>query len=83
MRYDERAIEGISGHYLPMASEFTPLSLSLVCDDARLMAPAEQLFGGPVIPECPEGGLYFAEAGRRDDDGVGVRGVKFAACSTH
>jgi hypothetical protein len=62
-----------------MASTLTPLSLSLICDDARLIAAAEQLLGGPVIPECPEGVLYFAEAGWHNDDGIGVRGVKFAA----
>jgi hypothetical protein len=77
--YDERVIDGISGHYLPMAARLTPVSASLVCDDPRLIDAAEQLLGGPVIPECPEGVLYFAEASWHDDDGIGVRGVKFAA----
>src|SRR6266496_4474347 len=77
--YDERVIDGISGHYLPMASRLTPVSASLVCDDPRLIDAAEQLLGGPVIPECPEGVLYFSEAGWHTDDGIGVRGVKFAA----
>jgi len=77
--YDERAIDGISGHYLPMASRLTPVSASLVCDDPRLIDAARQLLSGPVIPECPEGVLYFAEAGWHDDDGIGVHGVKFAA----
>jgi hypothetical protein len=77
--YDERVIDGISGHYLPMASRLTPVSASLACDDPRLIDAAEQLLGGPVIPECPEGVLYFAEAGWHTDDGIGVRGVKFAA----
>jgi hypothetical protein len=77
--YDERVIDGISGHYLPMASRLTAVSASLVCDDPRLIGAAEQLLGGPVIPECPEGVLYFAEAGWHTDDGIGVRGVKFAA----
>jgi hypothetical protein len=77
--YDERVIDGISGHYLPMASRLTPVSASLACDDPRLLDAAEQLLGGPVIPECPEGVLYFAEAGWHTDDGIGVRGVKFAA----
>ena len=27
------------------------------------------LLGGPVIPECPEGVLYFTEAGWHNDDG--------------
>jgi hypothetical protein len=77
--YDERVFDGISGHYLPMASRLTPGSASLVCDDPRLIGAAEQLLGGPVIPECPEGVLYFSEAGWHTDDGMGVRGVKFAA----
>src|SRR5260370_29403898 len=61
--YDERVIDGISGHYLPMASRLTPVSASLVCDDARLIDAAEQLLGGPVIPERPEGVLSFCDAG--------------------
>ena len=76
--YDERVIDGISGHYLPMASRLTPVSASLVCDDPRFIDAAEQLLGGPVIPECPEGVLYFAEAGWHTDDGIGVHGTKFA-----
>ena len=76
--YGERVIDGISGHYLPMASRLTPVSASLVCDDPRFIDAAEQLLGGPVIPECPEGVLYFSEAGWHTDDGIGVRGVKFA-----
>jgi hypothetical protein len=77
--YDDRVIDGISGHYLPMAARITPVSASLVCDDPRFTDAAEQLLGGPVIPECPEGVLYFAEAGWHTDDGIGVRGVKFSA----
>ena len=76
--YDERVLDGISGHYLPMASRLTPTSASLVCDDALLIDAAEQLLDGPVIPECPEGVLYFDRAGWHDDDGIGVTGVKFA-----
>ena len=77
--YDERVIDGISGHYLPMAARHTPVSASLVCDDPRFIDAAQQLLGGPAIPGCPEGVLYFAEAGWHTDDGIGVRGVKFAA----
>ena len=76
--YNERVFDGISGHYLPVASRLTPVSTSLVCDDPRLIGAAEQLPGGPVIPDCPEGVLYFSEAGWHTDDGIGVRGVKFA-----
>ena len=56
--YHERVIDGISGHYLPMASRLTPVSASLACDDPRFSGAAEQLLGGPVIPECPEGVVY-------------------------
>jgi hypothetical protein len=49
-----------------------------VCDDPRFIDAAGQLLGGPVIPECPEGVLYFFEAGWHTDDGIGVLGVKFA-----
>jgi hypothetical protein len=76
--YDERVFDGISGHYLPMASRLTPVSTSMAYDDPRFIDAAEQLLGGPVIPECPEGVLYFSEAGWHTDDGIGVRGVKFA-----
>ncbi len=76
--YDQRDTDGISGHYLPMASRYTPLSASLICDDPRFVRAAQALLGGPVIPECPEGVLYFFDAGWHNDDGIGVEGVKFA-----
>jgi len=76
--YDERIIDGISGHYLPMASGLTPVSSSLVCDDPILIDAAERLLDEPVLPAPPEGILYFSEAGWHNDDGIGVRGVKFA-----
>jgi sigma-B regulation protein RsbU (phosphoserine phosphatase) len=44
-----------------------------------LIQLATGLLGGPVIPECPEGVLYFYETDWYNDDGIGVRGVKFAA----
>ena len=81
--YDERVIDGISGHYLPMASRLTSTSTSLICDDRRFIGTAEALLGGAVIPECPEGVLYFADAGWHNDDGIGVCGVKFAAYFEH
>jgi hypothetical protein len=76
--YNERFIDGISGHYLPTASRLTPVGTALVCDDPVLIDTAEALLGGPVLPSLPEGVLYFAEASWHDDDGIGVRGVKFA-----
>jgi hypothetical protein len=68
--YDQRVIDGISGHYLPMASRLTPYSASLVCDDPVLIDVAEQLLAAPVLPSVPEGILYFGEAGWHNDDGI-------------
>ena len=51
--YDERVIDGISGHYLPMASRLTPVSASLVCDDPRFIDAAAPIVGGPGIPQIP------------------------------
>ena len=48
--YDERVFDGISGHYLPVASRLTPVSTSLVCDDPRLIDAAEQLLGRDRYP---------------------------------
>jgi len=81
--YEERVTDGISGHYLPMASRLTPISGSLVCDDPVLIDVAEELLDGPVLPSRPEGVLYFAEAGWHDDDGIGVKGLKFATYFDH
>jgi Phytanoyl-CoA dioxygenase (PhyH) len=74
--YDDRVIDGISGHYLPMVSALTPVSAMLVCDTPALIDAAEQLLGAPAVPSVPQGVLYFAEAGWHNDDGIGVRGVK-------
>ena len=76
--YDERVIDGISGHYLPMTSRLTPVSAGLVCDDPILIDAAEALVGGPVLPALPEGVLYFGDAPWHNDDGIGIAGVKFA-----
>ena len=51
--YDERVMDGISGHYLPMASRLTPMSTSLVCDDPVLMDAAEALLGARCCRRCP------------------------------
>ena len=81
--YDQRVSDGISGHYLPMASRLTPVSASMVCDDDVLIDAAEDLLGSSVLPSLPEGVFYFGEAGWHDDDGIGVKGVKFATYFDH
>lgn len=44
--YDERVIDGISGHYLPMAARLTPTSASLICDDPRFIDAAKICWEG-------------------------------------
>ena len=61
--YHERVIDGISGHYLPLASRLTPVSASLVCDDPRFADAAEQLLGGPVPRHRHRAGTGLAAAG--------------------
>jgi hypothetical protein len=51
--YEDRVIAGVSGHYLPMASALTPVSLSLICDDPVLIDAAEQLLGTSALPSVP------------------------------
>jgi hypothetical protein len=58
-------------HILQARGTDSGISQALVCDDPRLIDVAEQLLGGPVVPECPEGVLYFFEAGWHADDGTG------------
>jgi Phytanoyl-CoA dioxygenase (PhyH) len=77
--YHGRVVDGISGHYLPMTSWLTPVSASLVCDDPRFHRSRRAAARRPGHPRVPRGHAVLFEAGWHTDDGIGVRGVKFAA----
>ena len=68
--YDERVIDGISGHYLPMASRLTPVSASLVCDDPRLIDAAGQVFRGFDTGRYPIWRDWLADAAHPRRAGV-------------
>ena len=57
--YDERVIDGISGHYLPMAARLTPISAALVCDDPRFIDAAEASARQSGHPRMPRRRLVF------------------------
>jgi len=94
--YDERVIDDISGHYLPMASRLTPLSASLISDDAVLIDAAEQLLG-PGCCRRPRTRLvlrrrWMARRRHRRPRGEGrhlrrarrrQRALRFVPCSHH
>jgi hypothetical protein len=65
----------VSGRYLPMMCEHTPVSLALL---DRFMAPAAQLLGRPVLPLRAKGVLYFGSAAWHRDSDHPVASVGFA-----
>ena len=53
--YDERVLDGISGHYLPMASRLTLTSASLICDDSVFIDAAGRCSTVRSSPSVPKG----------------------------
>lgn len=70
---------GIRGDYLPLASDRTPLSQSLMADDPRLLQGAAQLLGAPVVPTPPVAICFTGEAGWHTEQGTDIGGVTFLA----
>lgn len=66
----------LSGRYVPMMCERTPVSLSLLDTFAR---PAASLLGVPVLPVRAKSVLYFAATAWHRDNPHDVRSVGFAA----
>ena len=74
----EAAVGGgvLGGAYLPMMSERTPVSLSLL---ERFVEPAADLLGSPVLPVRAKGVRYFASANWHHDSDQDVASVGFVA----
>lgn len=70
------AVAQVSGRYLPMMCEHTPVSLALL---DRFMAPAAQLLGRPALPLRAKGVQYFAGASWHRDSEHPIASVGFAA----
>ena len=66
----------VSGRYVPMMCERTPVSLALL---DHFMAPAAELLGRPVLPLRAKGVLYFGAAAWHRDSERPVASVGFAA----
>jgi hypothetical protein len=64
---------------LPVMSEDTPLSASLVVDDQRLWQASHYLLGAPTIPTNAEAICFLANSRWHADLGPEVAGVKFMA----
>jgi hypothetical protein len=68
--------DGISGRYLPLMNERTPISLGLL---DRFAVTATSLLGRPVLPLRAKCVLYFGEAGWHRDSELDVPSLGFAA----
>jgi hypothetical protein len=67
---------GISGRYLPLMNERTPVSLALL---DRFAAVAEVVLGRAVLPLRAKCVVYFGDAGWHRDSDLDVASVAFAA----
>lgn len=70
------AAANVSGRYLPMMCERTPVSLALL---DRFMVAAAELLGAAVLPGRAKGVHYFAAADWHRDSERAVASVGFAA----
>ena len=71
--------ESPEANVLPLMSEMTPFSMSLVADDTRLWTIAERLLG-PVTLACPAlGECLIGDTPWHTDPGIGDAWVRFRA----
>jgi hypothetical protein len=69
---------GISGDYLPLSVDRSPLSQALIADDARLFQGSADLLGRPTVPTPPIATRFTAAATPwHIDQGPDIGGVKF------
>jgi hypothetical protein len=68
---------GISGDYLPLASERAPFSLSLIADDQRTFGASAELLGAPTVPSIGIATRFKADSTWHTSQGPDVGGVTF------
>jgi hypothetical protein len=79
VRFPSPALAQLPRHCAaPLAARHSGSGTWATLGHPRFIETAEELLGGPVIPECPVGVLYFSEAGWHNGDGIGVPGLIFA-----
>ena len=68
---------GISGDYLPLASERAPFSLSLIADDQRTFGTSAELLGRPTVPSIGIASRFRMDSTWHTSQGPDVGGVTF------
>ena len=66
---------GISGDYLPLASERAPFSLSLIADDQRTFGASAELLGCPTVPCTGTATCFTGDSTWHTRQGPNVGGV--------
>jgi hypothetical protein len=83
VRFPSPALAQLPRHCAaPLAARHSGSGTWATLGHPRFIETAEELLGGPVIPECPVGVLYFSEAGWHNGDGIGVPGLISLPTST-
>jgi Phytanoyl-CoA dioxygenase (PhyH) len=79
VRAEPDDLSGISGDYLPLASERAPFSLSLIADDRRTFGASAELLGVPTVPSIGIATRFRGDSGWHTRQGPDVGGVTFWA----
>jgi hypothetical protein len=70
---------GISGDYLPLASQRAPFSLTLIADDRRTFGASAELLGVPTVPSIGIATRFRGDSAWHTSQGPDVGGVTFWA----
>jgi hypothetical protein len=70
-------LDGISGDYLPLASQRAPFSLSLIADDQRTFGASAELLGCPTVPSIGVATCFTGDSTWHTGQGPDVGGVTF------
>ncbi len=79
VRAEPRGRGGISGDYLPLASERAPFTLSLIADDRRTFGVSAELLGVPTVPSIGVATRFLGDSTWHTRQGPDVGGVTFWA----
>jgi Phytanoyl-CoA dioxygenase (PhyH) len=79
VRAEPDHLGGISGDYLPLASERAPFTLSLIADDRRTFGASAELLGVPTVPSIGIATRFRGDSTWHTRQGPDVGGVTFWA----
>jgi len=72
-------LDGISGDYLPLASNRAPFSLGLIADDRRTFLASAELLGSPTVPSVGIATNFTGDSPWHTRQGPDIGGVTFWA----